>query len=569
MEYIPIILVAVTFIAICCVAFRIAFPKQSSWGLRVFSTVLVSLLWSSAIHEAFLSVYQFAQSLLSVEGIRSSVKLRTDLLRAIDQIPYFRLFIAYLTLALLVRTMASATNGSLTPLINVFKGWDRTIRLNSLVLGVFFAGIYLCVASLCTIPALQVNQPFTEDERNETIAQIDAYALSDDAFEKQFPPALAFRDAQLENLRKQYRDATGQTLYPACISQSGQPDENKTADAMPKSLESQAKTAANQQSSPPPGLPLAVNAIKQNPRLASQIQEVLDEHDQYFCSRLTQYQAMRSTVRQILRGQTENAKNQINSNFAIRLTGRDRADYLFSLKSNISDLANTTQAALSRCKTRSETDGGEFSEEAASLEQRIQAPVPESDAQSQENNFHTYFPQMFENGSCSLEGISWRSQTIAPSPQMGIFTFFFGWLENSDSLALAVLCGMLGVGLTGSIVTTFVRQGNPAEGQPWISDAFPVIARGFTAAIVVYLTIEGGLNIFSTTANQPNPYVLLFACLVGAVFSEDAWIAARKRLQSAEEVRGPENKGFKPEHPNETTATNPPQSDTSGEKQKP
>src|ERR1035441_9339042 len=125
MEYIPIILVAVTFIAICCVAFRIAFPKQSSWGLRVFSTVLVSLLWSSAIHEAFLSVYQFAQSLLSVEGIRSSVKLRTDLLRAIDQIPYFRLFIAYLTLALLVRTMASATNGSLTPLINVFKGWDR------------------------------------------------------------------------------------------------------------------------------------------------------------------------------------------------------------------------------------------------------------------------------------------------------------------------------------------------------------------------------------------------------------------------------------------------------------
>ena len=94
---------------------------------------------------------------------------------------------------------------------------------------------------------------------------------------------------------------------------------------------------------------------------------------------------------------------------------------------------------------------------------------------------------------------------------------------------------MLGVGLVGCIVSTFVRQQRTrGVNDPWVSDVFPVVVRGFTAAVVVYLAVEGGLNVFGTDSNQPNPYVLLFACLVGAVFSEDVWVRARKQLHSAD-----------------------------------
>ena len=111
----------------------------------------------------------------------------------------------------------------------------------------------------------------------------------------------------------------------------------------------------------------------------------------------------------------------------------------------------------------------------------------------------------------------------------------FGWLENSDSLSLAIICGMLGVGLIGCIRSSFVRQLSTRKpDDPWISDAFPVIIRGFTTAIVVYLAIQGGLNVFSAQTNQANPYVLLFFCLVGAVFSEGVWVAAHNRLKSAD-----------------------------------
>ena len=60
------------------------------------------------------------------------------------------------------------------------------------------------------------------------------------------------------------------------------------------------------------------------------------------------------------------------------------------------------------------------------------------------------------------------------------------------------------------------------------------MVRGFTAAVVVYLAVEGGLNIFSAGSNQANPYVLLFVCMVGAVFSEDVWVIARRNLPAAE-----------------------------------
>ena len=55
--------------------------------------------------------------------------------------------------------------------------------------------------------------------------------------------------------------------------------------------------------------------------------------------------------------------------------------------------------------------------------------------------------------------------------------------------------------------------------------------RGFSAAVVVFLAVEGGLAIFAADRPEPNPYVLLLTCLVAAVFSEDVWEWAHKNLR--------------------------------------
>ncbi len=49
-------------------------------------------------------------------------------------------------------------------------------------------------------------------------------------------------------------------------------------------------------------------------------------------------------------------------------------------------------------------------------------------------------------------------------------------------------------------------------------------ARGFGAALVVYIAIKAGLTIFSAgTSADPNGYMLLLTCFAGAVFSDLVW----------------------------------------------
>jgi hypothetical protein len=81
-----------------------------------------------------------------------------------------------------------------------------------------------------------------------------------------------------------------------------------------------------------------------------------------------------------------------------------------------------------------------------------------------------------------------------------------------------------------------------------------VVIRGLSAAIVVFLAVEGGLAIFAggTVDPDPNPYVLLLTCPIGAVFSEHIWEWAQEKLNQWFANR-PETNGT----PQNTTATLP------------
>jgi hypothetical protein len=89
---------------------------------------------------------------------------------------------------------------------------------------------------------------------------------------------------------------------------------------------------------------------------------------------------------------------------------------------------------------------------------------------------------------------------------------------------------MLGFGLLGSAISTFVRSGARMEPLSLTSELVSVLVRGLSAAVVVFLAVKGGLAVFASADAEPNAYVVFFTCLIGAVFSEDVWSWARSKF---------------------------------------
>ena len=95
---------------------------------------------------------------------------------------------------------------------------------------------------------------------------------------------------------------------------------------------------------------------------------------------------------------------------------------------------------------------------------------------------------------------------------------------------------MLGLGLLGAIVSTALHErastggAGKTTGQPLVEDLTGVLMRGISAAIIVFLAVEGGLTIFGSSGADPNPYVLLLTCLIAAAFSSDVWDWAHQLL---------------------------------------
>jgi hypothetical protein len=117
-----------------------------------------------------------------------------------------------------------------------------------------------------------------------------------------------------------------------------------------------------------------------------------------------------------------------------------------------------------------------------------------------------------------------------PGSGWGPFGLIAGWLLATKSLPLTLIAGMIGFGLLGAAISAFVRRPGNAFEHAVLGDVSGVVIRGISAALVVFLSVKGSLAIFSTGDQEPDPYVLFFACLVGAVFSEDVWLWARGKF---------------------------------------
>lgn len=109
------------------------------------------------------------------------------------------------------------------------------------------------------------------------------------------------------------------------------------------------------------------------------------------------------------------------------------------------------------------------------------------------------------------------------------------WLVDTNSIDLVLIIGMFGFGLLGAAISSFITA-EPAALRdpetPLVDNLSVVIIRGFSAAIVIFLATKGSIAVINSGTNDPNPYVLFFACLVGAVFSEPIWDWSKDKILS-------------------------------------
>jgi hypothetical protein len=116
---------------------------------------------------------------------------------------------------------------------------------------------------------------------------------------------------------------------------------------------------------------------------------------------------------------------------------------------------------------------------------------------------------------------------------LGIFGATASWLLKTESLSLVLITGLLGFGLLGAACSTLIRNVvRRAPGEPLVPNLASIVIRGASAAILIFLAVYGGLAVFAGANTNPNPYVVLFTCLVAAVFSEDAWAWGQQEFRS-------------------------------------
>lgn len=114
-----------------------------------------------------------------------------------------------------------------------------------------------------------------------------------------------------------------------------------------------------------------------------------------------------------------------------------------------------------------------------------------------------------------------------------LFESIGDWLVNTNSIDIVLIIGMFGFGLLGAALSSFItakKEELRDPTTPLVENLSIVIIRGFSAAIVIFLATKGSIAVINSGSNEPNPYVLFFACLVGAVFSEPIWDWAKEKI---------------------------------------
>jgi len=122
----------------------------------------------------------------------------------------------------------------------------------------------------------------------------------------------------------------------------------------------------------------------------------------------------------------------------------------------------------------------------------------------------------------------------AQGDNLGPLNKIMGWLLRIESYTLVVIVGLVGFGFLGAAGASFIKEHNRrrTKGGPLVENLADVLIKGFTAALVVFLGMQGGLALLANNDQAtPNNNLIFFLALVAAVFSDTAWDWARQRFE--------------------------------------
>ncbi len=444
------------------------------------------------------------------------------------------------------------------------KAWLRsayTNRKSSTFANVAFflilaIGAYLSTAAIAAIPGLQEKSTtFQEVSTDKLKAQLEESFSAFDKYPSDIAAASPFAKLRVfvANVRK-----------PASASQTGASSETQQSASSTEAASSDSPVPSPSPVNQPTPLPAgaapnttptpAATAENQNkpPRIPTEQDLLLVE------SLVNSLEGERSrliqTYKNLLEGiksDQKSAKTQAVQAYDVgnldRKGNKERVQYFLQITEWFNRRAAVSEKELGACVRSIQTLDYVSQQWADSIPGRLQSDYYSLGLAG--NDFA--FAEAFKACPISIsfsEPLPERPQ-LGQSSYLGPFGYVASWLLRTESLPLALITGLLGFGLLGSAFSTFVRERAIARKtvtgeQPTtanapavkldpdriVTDLTGAVIRGLSAAVVVFLAVEGGLAMFASGGSEPNPYVLLLTCLIGAVFSERVWKWAEEQI---------------------------------------
>lgn len=422
----------------------------------------------------------------------------------------------WLLLFLMGTLLTSATNLR-SNILNHTGSWVASLKnpeKQRLLLGlVFVVGLYFSVAAIIAIPALQHTDLDTPINRDYVEKALNSVSTSKDSFQSRFPEAYKKELPLLAAARK-------------------------ALDEIPAEIR---KRAAE---NPIPGEAAAYIAFYDKRR--GYLDEILKE----WVNTREQLMGVWSKHRGAVLSRQENlAKRAVNA-FEVGtlnpLSGPERVAYLQQVVYWFQIQQGYGERALQDTMQQIDNFDINLSYSMPDIPSAVFAVSPYRAGMQQDG------PMLKEDPITALFSRSYyptstyamdHGESAMPNPPepgafAGAFGFIAQWLLSTRSFPLALITGMIGFGLLGAAVTNYVRTDIP-NGQTVAAER--VIIQGVSAAIVVFLSVQGGLAMLASGDKEPNGYVMCFACFVGAVFSEHVWVWARVRLMQMLPDKSPTN----------------------------
>lgn len=441
---------------------------------------------------------------------------------------------------------------------------------------ILIVGAYLSVAAIAAIPQLQEKTVMYQEIGVEKLKlQLEsAYSL----FDKKYPADAGNKEsfAKLDEFLKsvetyddyeeENKDSINSKPPPpsnlttiqtntssantAAANRSSNTNSAANANTANTANTSNTNTADNNTSpdtkEPKPTLAITAQKIRLPKYVYQNISYIGVQGKQGYELAVQNYKALLSTVKETQRTAKDTATQNYETSSLIGKGNKERVKYFMEITESFNQQTNLLDQRLSVCLINIQEMDNAWKTFVDTL------PSLTADRSSSEfitrQATQTLYDKNF-NAQRNCEPYSLPTSRMPQRPllgeasELGIFGFVAGWLLKTESLSLALITGLIGFGLLGSACSTFIRERLTETGtvdtnkakykKPdglLVSDLTAVIIRGVSAAIVVFLAVEGGLAIFASGEGEPNPYVLLFTCLVAAVFSETVWSWAEKQL---------------------------------------